>query len=145
MVEREVLGNKKFRYSFKKSVVELSQEAPRVVVARYQGRAHAEFVAPLARDLDALVDRKSLTEIFMDMAESEKYDSEFRSRWIDWLQEYMPWVKAVHILQRSSLVAVGIQIAALAVGEMVRSYTKREEFEAAIRKAVARAGKASSP
>jgi len=69
---------------------------------------------------------------FVDTTGIASYTSEFRKLWTAWLSERRAQVPEVHVLVASRLVAMGVQLANIAMGGTINVYSDRRRYEAAI-------------
>lgn len=74
--------------------------------------------------------------VFHDWLDMTGYDSSCRKRITDWTVKHLDAYAAVHVLLRSKLVAMGVQVANLALGGLVKTHKTRASLEAAVRAAV---------
>jgi hypothetical protein len=71
---------------------------------------------------------------FHDWQAMESYDSECRRRMTEWTIQSRTRIESAHILVRHRLVAMGVATGSLLVGrDLVKAYTERAAFEAALR------------
>lgn len=105
-----------------------------LIVCRIAG--HFDFA--LSQRALAIAERfPTRRELFHDWDSMSSYDTQSRLALTAWLFRNRA-TATVHVLQRSGLVAMGVTVAQLAIGQRaLRSYTSREAFEAAIRDTVA--------
>jgi hypothetical protein len=74
--------------------------------------------------------------LFYDFSLMPTYDSEMRTEWTSWLVHHRARVQEIHIVARSKLVAMGVSVANLALGGMIKSYgTADGPFTKAMREA----------
>jgi hypothetical protein len=99
---------------------------------QYAGYGTAELVPPMLEALEEslLFDRPV---VFDDWQHVTGYDSAVRQQITDWAQADKTRILETHILVRSDLVAMGVAVANLALGGHIRAYTRRDEFEDALR------------
>ena len=75
--------------------------------------------------------------VFHDWLEMTGYDSSCRKRITDWTVKHLSAYAVVHVALRSKLVAMGVQVANIALGGLVKTHQTRISLEAAIVAAVA--------
>jgi hypothetical protein len=75
--------------------------------------------------------------VFHDWEEMLSYDTEARHVLTSWAKEIDRSVERAHILFRSKLVAMGVSVAAMALGGMLTAHPSRTSFVAARRDALA--------
>ncbi|MBL8681231.1 MAG: hypothetical protein JNK05_18785 [Myxococcales bacterium] len=114
-----------------RGTLETIERSP-VLLLKMSVHAHKEFAAPVHRVLDAWIASGAKDiELFFDAAELASYDSELRSLWTDWVLRNRANIKAIHLFTRSSIVAMGINLARALVGKIMISYAERREFDRA--------------
>jgi hypothetical protein len=77
--------------------------------------------------------------IFVDGEHLEGYDPPIRTMPTDWLKKNTARVECQHMLVRSQIAKMGLSVAGLVLGAVIKGYTDRRAFEQALRAAVARA------
>jgi hypothetical protein len=146
MVTSEKLDGGGVRYTSPKGSVEITWIAPRVLLSRFRGRAEVALYDPYNAELLRAAEKAPKFEHFVDAEALDSYDAELRVKWIGWFRRNSYLFGDFHILQRSTFVAVGIQIANLALeGMVIKSYTNRAKFESVLDAAVRREGGPTRP
>jgi len=80
------------------------------------------LLAPLmTRRADAIIARSKIT-LFFDFWTMPTYDSEMRTEWTSWLVSHRARLEGLHVVARSKLVAMGVSVANLALGGIIKSY-----------------------
>ncbi len=74
--------------------------------------------------------------VFHDWIEMTGYESGCRHRLTTWTAAYRDSVADAHLALRSKLVAMGVQVANLALGGMIKTHTNRGTLEHALRRAM---------
>jgi len=75
--------------------------------------------------------------VFHDWLDMTGYDSSCRKRITDWTVRHLSSYAEVHVALRSKLVAMGVQVANIALGGLVKTHKSRASLEAAVRAVVA--------
>ena len=81
--------------------------------------------------------------VFHDWLDMTGYESSCRQRLTTWSGENRAAVAEVHLAQRSKIVAMGVQVANLALGGMIRTHSDRASLEADIRRVLRDTGAAA--
>jgi hypothetical protein len=129
MVEREPLPGGAIRFKTKKGEAIYSTPAPTVALVRYKGHAEEELYGPISEAMNALLQRVPKVTLFVDFEELNSYDTGFRTLWTAWFKANASKLVGSHILQKSALVKMGIQLVNLFVGEVLTPVTDRNEFQ----------------
>lgn len=106
-----------------------------VIGISVQGHGDRGLVPMAVRRTDALLSAHGSLALYYDFWHMPTYDSEMRSEWTAWASQHRPQVTGLHVLQRSKFVAMGVSVANLALGGLIRSYTERRPFLTALRAA----------
>lgn len=114
-----------------RGTLETVEHAP-LLLLKMTVHGHKEFAAPVHRVLDAWVASGAKNiELFFDAAELSSYDSELRGLWTDWVVRNRANIKSIHLFTRSSIVAMGINLARAIVGKIMISHAERRDFDRA--------------
>jgi len=73
---------------------------------------------------------------FHDWEAVQSYEPEVRAILTDWGVERRAQIDRVHILLRSGLTRMGVSLAAMVLGRMLKPYRARDAFEAAMAEAI---------
>ncbi|MEZ4230007.1 MAG: hypothetical protein R3B89_12600 [Polyangiaceae bacterium] len=103
--------------------------APGLVKVSYRGLATRDFAEHVMQELEILLRRDSRLEVFIDAGALRSYQSDFRKVWTAWLLQHKAELDGVHILFQSRVVEMGINIANVVLGDFIRAYAKRPDFE----------------
>lgn len=117
-------------HELRRVTIDLWCPRPWIVATRVQG--HFEHAA--ARKLvelreEVLGDAPVISE-FHDWMEMTGYDSASRHDLTRHSFEHRTSIASIHILTVSKIIQMGITVASIALGDMLKSYARREEFEA---------------
>lgn len=93
-----------------------------IVVGTHGDRA----LAPLMTRRADLIVARSRIRMFFDFWTMPTYDSEMRTEWTNWLVSHRERLDAIHVVARSKLVAMGVSVANLALGGIIKSYPAAE-------------------
>jgi hypothetical protein len=116
--------------------VELTELAPAVFVTRYFGTAPVLVVDPLVRRFNARISEGHRISLAIDATDLAFFEAEFRRRWTEWMRLNKRELDDVHLLFSSRLVMMGAALVNATIGPKIKSFTEREEFDAAIRAAI---------
>jgi hypothetical protein len=102
-----------------------------------RGETHGDrrLTSPAVRRKDAVLAKARRVRVFYDFWEMPTYDSEMRTEWTRWLATHRASLDSLHVLARSKLVLMGVSVANLALGGIVRTHSTREPFDAQLRAA----------
>jgi hypothetical protein len=134
-MEHERIDARTERWSDGRGTLEITTVRPGVVLQRFRGHALTPMADVIAERLERELTRSGSIVVFDDWEEATGYESEVRIRLTAWTQSRLDRIPETHILVRSRLLAMGISVANLAVGNKLRAYTSRAEFEAALARA----------
>lgn len=79
-------------------------------------------LAPLMTRRADLLAARSRMRFFFDFWQMPTYDSEMRTEWTSWLVKHRSRLDGVHVVARSKLVSMGVSVANLALGGIIKSY-----------------------
>ncbi|HWA73378.1 MAG TPA: hypothetical protein VG937_13625 [Polyangiaceae bacterium] len=89
----------------------------------------------MVRRADTLIARTRM-KFFFDFWQMPTYDSEMRTEWTGFLVTHRARVDEIHVVARSKLVAMGVAVANLALGGIIKSYpAPTGPFERALNRA----------
>jgi hypothetical protein len=134
-VRAERVDEKTERWADPRGTLEITSVRPGVVLQRFRGHALPPMADAIADRLERELARFGRIVVFDDWEEATGYESEVRIKLTAWTQRHLDRIPETHILVRSRLLAMGISVANLAVGNKLRSYTSRKDFEAALLRA----------
>ena len=111
--------------------------APTVIVLQFSG--HLEL--PMAQHMMDGVDRLRMNgrpiDAFDDWQGMDSYETDARVALTDWVRRTRTAFQTLHLLQRSKAVSMGISVANLVLGGLLRSHTDRDSFQKALEEAIA--------
>ncbi len=102
-----------------------------IVVSQASGHGGAAFITPFLDLLDAAV-AEGAREIWDDWARITSYESEARVEILHWTRARPDLAPNIHVLVGSKLVAMGVSVANLALGNVFHTTSDRAEFERAV-------------
>ena len=111
--------------------------APTVCVTSFAGHmdeAHGELFMRFAER--RLREATGRIHVFNDWTAMTGYDSQCRTRLTSWSMANLPAYGEVHMAVRSKIVAMGVQVANLALGGKVRVHASRVRLEVELRRAL---------
>ncbi len=115
--------------------VEVERPAPGVVRTRVSGHARLEHLTPIIRAVESEMEAGRRPHVFHDWSEMTGYDSAARVGMAEWYAKVKDGVASVQVLTKNRLVAMGVQVVALAVRADIQIFGNRSAFDAAFRKA----------
>ncbi|RYE93649.1 MAG: hypothetical protein EOO75_03885 [Myxococcales bacterium] len=74
--------------------------------------------------------------LFVDGEKLDGYDPPIRTMPTDWLKKNAARVSAQHMLVKSQIARMGLAVAGLALGTVIRGHTERRTYEEALRRAI---------
>ena len=129
MISRESLPGGAIRFKAKLGEATFSSPATGVALVRYKGHAEEELYVPISDEMNAMLQKVPKVTLFVDFEELNSYDTGFRTLWTGWFKANASKLVGSHILQKSALVKMGIQLVNLFVGEVLTPVTDRNEFQ----------------
>lgn len=117
--------------------VEVTELAPAVFVTRYYGTAPVVVVEPVLELFNQRLAAGQRVSLAIDATDLAFFEAEFRRRWTDWMREHKAQLDDVHLLFSSRLVMMGAALVNATIGPKIKSFSDREEFNAAIQAAIA--------
>ena len=133
MVKVESLPTGGTRFSTAEGSIEVTSPSRHLVVNRFQGLAQAALATPVLAELSRLTYASSIGLCVMNDADGlTDYESGFRQQWTEWIRVNRRHLKAFHLLHSSSVIRVGVKLANVIVGDVIKSYPDRAAFDAAI-------------
>lgn len=103
--------------------------APGLVKVSYRGLATRDFADHVTHELEILLRQDQRLEVFVDAGALRSYHSDFRKVWTAWLVANKASLDGLHIHFQSRVVEMGINLVNVVIGDFIRAYPKREEFE----------------
>ncbi|AKF07862.1 hypothetical protein [Sandaracinus amylolyticus] len=123
-----------FRVTTKVGTLTLEDEGSGVALLRVERAAIGEMMIPVFDALEPMLAKHGSLVVFIDGETLESYDTDCRRRWTAWLDQHRGKV-AVHILVRSRLLQMGVNLVNPLIGGFITSHADRGSFEAALRRA----------
>jgi hypothetical protein len=103
-----------------------------IVVVRFSGFGHAAFAAPVIERIDFALKGGNTLALFFDAGALERYDSELRTRLTNHLRVHREGIAKLEVLVRSRIVAMGVSVAGLALGGIIKSHAESKTFRPAV-------------
>jgi hypothetical protein len=103
-----------------------------VLLTAFCGHVDESLAHPVAQEVDLAIVRGRCTHLFFDSDGMTGYATELRTGLTDVVKRRAP--KSVNVLVRSRIVAMGVSIANLALGGLVKSFSDDERFDDALAK-----------
>lgn len=116
--------------------VEVLELAPGVFVTRYYGTAPALVVEPVVKLFDRRLADGHRISMSIDATDLAFFEAEFRRCWTDWMRDNKAKLDDVHLLFSSRLVMMGAALVNATIGPKIKSFSDRDEFNAAIQAAI---------
>jgi hypothetical protein len=133
------------RYNLPKDVITLESSrgrmriwwaAPNVMIQSTHGYTDAVVAKKVVDALGRSIPRAATFRMFHDAWEHEGYDTEFRVGMANWAKASSAATTgrllSVDVLVRSKLVAMGVAVANLVAGGIIRSHSRLETYSAAL-------------
>lgn len=105
------------------------------IVSGHMETAHADALLAFS-EARVRGRRDQKLRVFHDWVEMTGYESQCRQRLTNWAVNNLDAFAEMHLAQRSKIVAMGVQVANIALGGLIRTYTDRAAVEVALRRAV---------
>lgn len=118
---------------------------PTTILFVEQGFLEKGFAPHIERAMNAIVARNirgTKPTIFVDAEALGGYEPEIQTSATQWIKANKTRVTAQHMLVSSMITRMGLSVASLALGGIIKGYTSRADFEAAMK--VATSGYAAS-
>jgi hypothetical protein len=106
-----------------------------VVSIRMTGVVEAPAGRVLEHALEQLI-VSGAVHVFWDMSEVANYHSEVRTRATSVLAAHRDQLVSVQVFSLSKVVEMGVAIANLSVGGLIEHHSSRDQFDAALRRAL---------
>ncbi len=113
-------------------VQEVSSE---VILIKLKGHLEAAFADAIRSHIDPILARGKRPHLFFDAEEANGLDTRFRTDLTPWHKAIKPLVQSQNILVKSKILQMAISVANMAIGDLLKAYNKRPEFEAAMKSA----------
>lgn len=120
------------RFSTAQGSIEMTFPSRHMVVIRYRGHAETGLATPVLEKLTRTAYSSQALCVMNDAEALTDYESGFRQQWTEWIRQNRHYVKAFHLLHSSSVIRVGVNLANVIVGDVIKSYRDRAAFEAAV-------------
>jgi hypothetical protein len=126
VVER-ALSARGRQFSSRRGRLDLFSAGPLLLV-RLADHGEADFVAPIQTAFDVIVARGERPEVFFDAGRLVNYDSDLRTRLTSHFAKHRSQIASLHIFVRSRLVAMGVSVAKLVLGQLITVHTELPRF-----------------
>jgi hypothetical protein len=118
----------RFTHGSPSSTIVITSPAPRVALLTMQGHARAEHVPAGIAQLTRIVKGDPDFDYFYDLWDLQGYDSPVRVDFTNFHRKF--GLRSLHALTRSRVVAMGVAVANLALGNRITVHSGRESFDA---------------
>lgn len=119
--------------------------APNVVLIAVEGYLEAATGHSLAAALDRRLEAsRGAVHVFCDVERVDNYHSDVRTELTRVLLAHRPKIASMQVLVRSKIVKMGVAVANLSLGGLIRSCESRSLFEGALAQVKAEGGRGSN-
>lgn len=105
-----------------------------IFVQTILGHGHGAYIPPFLRQAEIVLSYTGKITVFTDFWDMTTYDSLLRTGQTQFAVKNLSKFDASHVLVQSKIVAMGTSVVGLAMGGIVKSYSKRIEFDRLISK-----------
>jgi hypothetical protein len=133
-------GNEEQKYTDDRGELIIRRPAPGVLLfieTGYLVGSRADLIIKAQDDELKLVPKLT---VFVDGAGLVRYDPPIRTVPTDWLKKHTARVECQHMLVTSQIAKMGLAVAGLVLGAVIKGYTDKREFDRALRQRVAQGG-----
>jgi hypothetical protein len=114
-----------------------------LLVVQIAGHGGEEFVTPIGQAFDQALESSGSVRMYFDVGKLHKYDSPLRTRLTTRFLRDRGRIAGIDILVQSKIVSMGVAVANLALGGLIKSYARRPDFDSALDDALKGAGVAT--
>jgi hypothetical protein len=111
--------------------------APDILVTHVNGYAEWTDVRWYTQRADRIISTGQSLYIFHDFEGLTGYDAATRTKLTEWAAKRNNFLPGTHFLIRTRILAMGVSVAALALGRPLKAFSSRREFEAALQQKLA--------
>jgi hypothetical protein len=111
--------------------------APDIMVTHVNGYAEWPDVRWYTQRADRIISTGQSLYIFHDFEGLTGYDAATRTKLTEWAAKRNKFLPGTHFLIRTRILAMGVSVAALALGRPLKAFSSRREFEATLQKKLA--------
>jgi len=126
---RDTLCFVRERYEFERGTIELWSPRPWLLASRVTGHLQRSAAWQIVEHRGQLLPNVEFLEEFHDWMDMTGYDSASRQELTAHSFEHRNQIKAIHILTDSKIIKMGIAVASIALGDMLKTYARRDGFE----------------
>ncbi len=106
------------------------------VLVTLDGHGDGRFAQVIARRCESLlVGESEHISLFFDAWTMTSYDSALRVDLTAWVKKRRTQISRLHVAFQSKLVAMGVAVANVALGDMIRAHSARDSFDRLLRDA----------
>jgi hypothetical protein len=105
-----------------------------VLTARITGHGDRLLIPHIVARMETVVRQAERIRALYDVWDMASYDSELRTELTRWFLEHRSHLDAIEVVARSKIVLMGISVANLALGGIVRTYDSHESFQVELRR-----------
>lgn len=103
-----------------------------LLVAKFVGFGEADFATPILQKFDAIAKGHQRVEVFLEMGRMVNYHSELRVRLTTHVSSRRSEIASAHVYTCSRMVAMGVSVADLALGQIITVHPTLERFREAL-------------
>jgi hypothetical protein len=104
-----------------------------IIVLTLVGHGNGEFAAPCLRRLNEALRASERLKLAIDCWEAPGYDTALRIALTEWMVEHRSRIEQIHVLARAPMVRMGVSVANLALGGLIKTYALRPSYEVAVK------------
>ncbi len=116
-------------WRFRSSMLRLDYRRAGIVEMIVIGHGHVEFTQPCHRRWDEALRKHDRLTILADFWNMPGYDSGFRLGLTDWVARHRTQMDPIHVLTRSQLVSMGVAVANIALGGLIKVHTLKTSYD----------------
>jgi hypothetical protein len=105
---------------------------PSVVFFRFEKHVGNDMFEPSVRICNRALDASKSITMIGDGGNWDGYDAGYRNQWTDWFIKNRKRITAVHLLTRSAIVRMGVQVVNLMTNNIIQPYASAPEFRRAL-------------
>lgn len=114
--------------------------SPGILLVQLSGYGEEEYAACIIEAIDRAVESRSRVKMFYDMEGMSNYDSALRTKLTARFLQCRKEIDALAVLAKSRLVSMGITVANLALGGMIKMHQDRAAFTGAFESELRKSG-----
>jgi hypothetical protein len=112
--------------------ITVREVSPELILVTLKGHLTAAIAGELKSQIDPILARGKRPHLFIDAEEANSLDTRFRTVLTPWHKAITSLVATQRILLKSKILQMAFSVANMAIGDVLETYNKRQEFEAAM-------------